>query len=47
MAERRPEELSEKAESCWKDLWNEIHQTAVRAIKTEIYRPSPDVILCG
>ena len=24
-AEVRPEELSEKAYSCWENLWNEIH----------------------
>ena len=33
MAEIRPKEKSEKAESCRKNLWNE---TVERAIKTEI-----------
>ena len=31
--EIRPEEQSEKTESCWENLWNE---TVERAIKTEI-----------
>ena len=33
--EIRPEEQSEKAESCRENLWNEIQLKGPRAIKTE------------